>query len=652
MEIYAILIFSTFQAQGVALRAEQSSVRLMGEASDAIDGDSETYALTNNQSKQYWRVIMDDVYNISLIFIRIRGASTNNMFYVYISGDERYSNETLCGEFSFSNTIINEKFIKCEQAMMGDTLTLRRDGEIRLFEFRPLTLNTGSVHDVISGKYVDCFENFPAPTSVTDVKFDNSSKLESSTTDSDCPICDTQIFPNICNSTKTMRLGYHPIGSTPISLHTERTEYFENPDHCVENSNSRCEICIETCTACIDNTELLNCTSCNSTVGGMICEKECDISCSRDKLWISILVCGTSFGVVMVIGLAISARLMLKKKYKNESNYDIIALEEIHQSMPELLNFEIQEEEVEYCNLMSYRQDIDTFIQEVARKKTYDKFIEEFQQLPNSMTDSYTEALKWTNMPKNRYRQNYPYDYARVVLDPDETSGKTDYINASYINGFDKERNYIAAQGPFSSDTLKDFWAMIWQNNCTRVVMLANVYEGDKISCLRYWPHSEDCIGPFYIKLDRQDVYRHYIIRQLSLSKQSDEQGRSMRISHFQYTSWHEKRVPECEDSILCFRNLVKSGISESDGPILVHCSAGIGRTGTFIALDYLLEESSGRRDLDVISCVSKLRQQRAFVIQTYDEYMFLHDVLVRYFAKHRMKIEDNLRSDYNPLNQ
>lgn len=81
----------------------------------------------------------------------------------------------------------------------------------------------------------------------------------------------------------------------------------------------------------------------------------------------------------MVIGLAISARLMLKKKYKNESNYDIIALEEIHQSMPELLNFEIQEEEVEYCNLMSYRQDIDTFIQEVARKKTYDKFIEEFQ---------------------------------------------------------------------------------------------------------------------------------------------------------------------------------------------------------------------------------------------------------------------------------
>jgi hypothetical protein len=99
----------------------------------------------------------------------------------------------------------------------------------------------------------------------------------------------------------------------------------------------------------------------------------------QGKFWISLLVCGASFGVVMVTGVAISARLMMKKKYKKEANYDIIILEEMHQSVPELLNFEIPEEEVEYCNMMSHRLDIDSFVQAVARKKTYDTLFEEFQ---------------------------------------------------------------------------------------------------------------------------------------------------------------------------------------------------------------------------------------------------------------------------------
>ncbi|XP_061181080.1 receptor-type tyrosine-protein phosphatase C-like [Saccostrea echinata] len=543
-----LCIFVAHHVYGNALRATQSTVKLMREPEDAIDGNTMTYSLTENQTEQYWSVRLDKSYNVSSVFIRIRGANTNKMFHLYINNEKGTSNETLYNEFSFNNTIINEEYIRSRAKLQGNTLTLRRNGEIRLFEFRPLVINPRSVLDIISGKAVDCFQNASPDIVGTTLSYDEKTK---------CSVCESQIFPKMCNEIK-------------------------------------------------------------------------------DEIWVSVLiVCGGSFGGVLILALALFIKLKLRKK--NEKSYDVIVLEEIHQSVPDLLNFELEEEEVEYCNLTSYRVSIDTFIQDVARKKTYNTFLEEFQSLPNGLTDAYTEALKWTNMSKNRYRKVYPYDYSRVILDPAEGSGKTDYINASYINGFDREKAYIAAQGPFSSDTLKDFWAMIWQNNCTRVVMLTNIYEGEKISCLRYWPHTEDFIGPFHIKVDRQDSYRDYTIRQLVVTKETENLDRQMRISHFHFTAWHETRVPECEDSILCFRNLVKCGLSTSDGPILVHCSAGIGRTGTFIALDYLLEESLAKKDLDLINCVSALRQQRGFAVQTCEEYIFLHEALVKYFVKHRL---------------
>ncbi|XP_062576983.1 receptor-type tyrosine-protein phosphatase alpha-like isoform X2 [Saccostrea cucullata] len=574
MEMNVFLyIFITHHVYGKALNATQSSVWLMREPGDAIDGNTKTYSLTKNQTKQFWRVRLDKVYNISQVFVRIRGANTKKMFHLYISNDTGTSNETLCNEFSFNNTIINEEYIRNRGKLQGNTLTLQRDGEIRLFEFRPLVINTWSVLDVISGKIVDCIQNASLDVVSTTPNYDVKKQ---------CPVCESQIFPKLCNEMKETRQKIQ----SNISLSTSRK--IKNAYH--------------------------------------------------DEIWITILiVCGSSFGCILILGFALFLKLKLKFKKQNEKSYDVIVLEEIHHSVPDLLNFELEEEEVEYCNMTSYRVPIDTFIQDVARKKTYNTFIEEFQSLPNGLTDAYTEALKWTNMSKNRYRKVYPYDYSRVILDPTESFVKTDYINASYINGYDRENAYIAAQGPFSSDTLKDFWVMIWQNNCTRVVMLTNIYEGEKISCLRYWPHTEDYIGPFHIKVERQDSYRDYTIRQLVVTKETEHQERPMRISHFHFTAWHETRVPECEDSILCFRNLVKCGLSSSDGPILVHCSAGIGRTGTFIALDYLLEESLDRKDLDVINCVSALRQQRGFAVQTCEEYIFLHEALVKYFLKHRL---------------
>ncbi|XP_061186795.1 tyrosine-protein phosphatase non-receptor type 7-like [Saccostrea echinata] len=292
----------------------------------------------------------------------------------------------------------------------------------------------------------------------------------------------------------------------------------------------------------------------------------------------------------------------------------------------------VEEEEtitVEYCNLTSQRVSIEQFLRELPEKRRTGTLEKEFYDLPNGLLESYSNALKTSSRNGNRYKGIYPYDYNRVKLIRAEPEKDDDFVNASYIHGFNKERAYIAAQGPFNPKTLEDFWTVIWQNDSTRIVMLTSLYEGDKMKCLKYWPDSELDIGPYTIRLDTVDVYDNYIMRYLLVQYQEEEK----RVTQFHFTTWPDNSVPEDLMSLICFRNLVRNGLTSSDGPIVVHCSAGIGRTGTFISLDYLLEEGAAEQTIDVKGYVASLRHQRGNSVQTCEQYLFLHDSLMEGFT-------------------
>ncbi|XP_062576981.1 receptor-type tyrosine-protein phosphatase T-like [Saccostrea cucullata] len=324
----------------------------------------------------------------------------------------------------------------------------------------------------------------------------------------------------------------------------------------------------------------------------------------------------------------------------NEAN--TIFLEEITQADDIVLD-EIQRLDVEYTNTIAHRIPVDKFIEYHSIRRENNIFEEEeFAKIPTGLMELYTEAVKKENICKNRYRYVYPYDFCRIVLSTSEEQGRNDYINACYVEGINGDPTYIAAQGPFTPATLVDFWRMTWQENSSRIVMLTNLFEGDHMKCLKYWPEDEDTFGDLVIRLESQDIYEKYTIRHLVVQQAKTEDinpnENTKKVTQFHFTGWPDCGVPSDVDSLLCFRDLVKNGRPEADGPIIVHCSAGIGRTGTFIALDYLLEEGATMESVDIINCVSKLRQQRAHSIQTKAQYIFLYDALAQGLKNIRRK--------------
>uniref|UniRef100_A0A8W8N3Q1 protein-tyrosine-phosphatase n=1 Tax=Magallana gigas TaxID=29159 RepID=A0A8W8N3Q1_MAGGI len=269
---------------------------------------------------------------------------------------------------------------------------------------------------------------------------------------------------------------------------------------------------------------------------------------------------------------------------------------------------------VEYTNTIAYRVPVDDFVKyHGIRRENQINEEEEFSKIPTGLMELYKVAVQKDNVSKNRYRYVYPYDFCRVVLNTSGEEGSNDYINACYVEGVEVERAYIAAQGPFTPETLDDFWKMAWQENSSRIVMLTNLFEGDTMKCLKYWPNDVMEFGDIVVRLESQEEYEMYTIRHMTMHQ--DDLVKA--VTQFHFTGWPDRGVPETVDSLLRFRDLVKNDRPEQDGPIIIHCSAGIGRTGTFIALDYLLDEGAAKESVDVINCVSKLRQQRAHSIQT-----------------------------------
>ncbi|XP_030368581.1 receptor-type tyrosine-protein phosphatase kappa-like isoform X3 [Strigops habroptila] len=249
----------------------------------------------------------------------------------------------------------------------------------------------------------------------------------------------------------------------------------------------------------------------------------------------------------------------------------------------------------------------------------------EYQQLSSSLLHPCDAGKELCNQSKNRYKSIIPYDHCRVVLQPSDTGNG--YINASYVDSYRSPRFFIAAQGPLPG-TVMDFWQMVWQEKTSVIVMLTGLVEQNKTKCEQYWPEQEQVYGDFTVTLHNTRTTTGLVTRIFSLQKAGCALPRV--VEQFHYLLWPDHGVPRNSAQLLCLVDVVNKRASEAPaGPVLVHCSAGIGRTGTFIALDFLLKMGKAEGKVDVFHCVQRLREQRVSMVQTKEQYTFLYEVVL-----------------------
>ncbi|XP_067679069.1 multiple epidermal growth factor-like domains protein 11 [Haliotis asinina] len=286
------------------------------------------------------------------------------------------------------------------------------------------------------------------------------------------------------------------------------------------------------------------------------------------------------------------------------------------------------EDEAIYVNVpSSVPVAVSAFKEFVARKKaTKEILVKEYAELPKGLTANHDKAMTEVNSPKNRFKGIYPYNHSLVVLEGN--GGSSGYINASYIDGRTRGKQYIATQGPLP-ETVVDFWEMIWQEQVPVIVMLANIMEDGRRRCEPYWPNEQGedtkTFGPWKITVADSCPLADFTIRTLTIKKGSMQRT----VKHVHYMVWPDKDVPDNTMSLVELRNKVRTFCDFAQGPMVVHCSAGVGRTGTLIALDSLLEDAETRNMVDIYGCVLRLRNCRVSMVQTQSQYVFLHDCLL-----------------------
>lgn len=240
------------------------------------------------------------------------------------------------------------------------------------------------------------------------------------------------------------------------------------------------------------------------------------------------------------------------------------------------------------------------------------------------------ESEKKENATKNRYRNIVAYDHSRVTVKKSAANHNSDYVNANYVNGYEKPCMYIASQGPVP-DAFGGFWQMVWEQNSAVILMVTNEIEGGKLKCHRYWPDTEtpekDIAGTFLVKFLEETVHSSYIERKLTLVNQANNQSRS--VTQLTYTAWPDHGVPNTSIEILDFRKYIRA-LNPPGSMLVVYCSAGVGRTGTYIAIDRLLAMAENMESkLNVLEVVTDLRNSRNYMVQTLVQYRFIYQAIV-----------------------
>ncbi|CAF0998359.1 unnamed protein product [Adineta steineri] len=246
------------------------------------------------------------------------------------------------------------------------------------------------------------------------------------------------------------------------------------------------------------------------------------------------------------------------------------------------------------------------------------------------------------NKSKNRYINILTYDHSRVKLLSDEKDGRGNYINANYIDGYEKTNAYIATQGPMTN-TINDFWRMIWEKDVYVLVMITNIKESGRIKCDVYWPEEgTEMYGIIEVTLISVISLAYYVKRIFSIRCKMNGKftDHEREVYQFHYTDWPDHGVPLFTLPVLSFIRRSSSYNPESGGPIVVHCSAGVGRTGTYIVIDTMLKKINEQESINIPSFLKHIRQQRNFLVQTEEQFIFIYDVLLE--AVHLANIDCN----------
>ncbi|XP_008395633.1 receptor-type tyrosine-protein phosphatase kappa isoform X7 [Poecilia reticulata] len=296
-------------------------------------------------------------------------------------------------------------------------------------------------------------------------------------------------------------------------------------------------------------------------------------------------------------------------------------------------------------------------LQHINLMKTSDSygFKEEYESFFEGQSATWDVAKKEQNRTKNRYGNIIAYDHSRVILQPIEDDPSSDYINANYIDvsgntsnatigsqrnqrnhtpsliwlyrdGYQRPSHYIATQGPVH-ETVYDFWRMVWQEQSACIVMVTNLVEVGRVKCYKYWPDDAEVYGDFKVTFVEVEPLAEYVVRTFTLERRGFNEVREVKQFHF--TGWPDHGVPYHATGLLSFIRRVKMSNPPSAGPIVVHCSAGAGRTGCFIVIDIMLDMAEREGVVDIYNCVKALRSRRINMVQTEEQYIFIHDAIL-----------------------
>ncbi|XP_063962716.1 receptor-type tyrosine-protein phosphatase mu-like isoform X1 [Lytechinus pictus] len=288
--------------------------------------------------------------------------------------------------------------------------------------------------------------------------------------------------------------------------------------------------------------------------------------------------------------------------------------------------------------------DLEEYVKDKKRGQT-NELAQEFSLISVNQIHPWTVASKEKNKPKNRFRNIIAYDHSRVVIEKVDGDPHSDYYNANYINDFRGDRVFIASQAP-NTASLTAFWRMLWQENVATIIMVTNLIESGKDRCRQYWPKNPrtvEVIGDFSLFLVETEQFSDHIVRTVMVKRtgdgldddDADEEKRT--ITQYHYLSWPDMGVPEHYTTLINFTESVKKHhrrlqSAGHESPMLVHCSAGVGRTGTFICLYNMLDMMREEGKIDIFGFVSKMRDNRFKMVQTKEQYIFLYNALLEVY--------------------
>ncbi|XP_021339451.1 receptor-type tyrosine-protein phosphatase mu-like isoform X1 [Mizuhopecten yessoensis] len=418
-------------------------------------------------------------------------------------------------------------------------------------------------------------------------------------------------------------------------------------------SSNVCEKANGDCKACQDGFWGIRCIyDCSDTCESGVCEKTLG-HCTADKQsGVEAIIVGASAGAGVGIAVVLFVFIVIFKrrsttlremttapsvKYEkpiprgNSKNNSDETEEHIYL---EIENVDIQDtsndHENVYYNEGSMGYPVRQLKTMIAQKMADDakQFVSEFKTFPLGATHPHTNSEK--NKSKNRYKSIHPYDHSRVILDTLPGENGSDYINADYIDNVEAKKFYVATQGPLPNTT-DDFWRMVWFLNSGKIVMLENLVENRKVKCAKYWPDEGDPMltKTFDISQNGEHVYASHVVRNITVVDRKTKIKRE--IQQFHFTIWTDHDTPNTLDLVL-FHRRVKLHKTVLPGQMVIHCSAGAGRTGIFIALDALLEFGKKHNRIDIRHFIHTMGKDRMNMVQTADQYVALHEMLAEAF--------------------